>query len=253
MFLDNAEIKFIMTAKSKKESSVIKKILRFLLKFIAWFFVIFIAAILLYFLVYFILSRMTVKAEKTNNPTIVVYLMNSGVHTDFVLPVSNEHVDWRRYFPIENTKEKDTSLTFIAIGWGDKDFYLNTPEWADLTLKTAVSAGLGLGTSAVHATYHASILKDRPTVKLTMTVNQYKRLIKYITGSLKFNKNKETILLIPNFKNVLKKNDAYYDAKQSYSIILSCNTWINNGLKASGQKACVWTSLPQGILYQYGK
>ncbi len=170
-----------MTAKSKKESSVAKKIIRFILKFIAWFFVIFIAAILLYFLVYFILSRMTVKAEKTNNPTIVVYLMNSGVHTDFVLPVSNEHVDWRRYFPIENTKEKDTSLTFIAIGWGDKDFYLNTPEWADLTLKTAVSAGLGLGTSAVHATYHASILKDRPTVKLTITINQYKRLIKYIT------------------------------------------------------------------------
>jgi hypothetical protein len=65
-----------MTAKSKKESSVAKKIIRFILKFIAWFFVIFIAAILLYFLVYFILSRMTVKAEKTNNPTIVVYLMN---------------------------------------------------------------------------------------------------------------------------------------------------------------------------------
>lgn len=238
--------------KIKKRSQTQKVVLLFL-KSIMWFLIAFFSCILLYFIAHFILARITVAAEKTTNPTIEIHLMNSGVHTDFVLPVKNEWVDWREFFPRENTQAKDTSLNLIAIGWGDKDFYLNTPEWADLTLKTAVFAGFGLGTSAVHATYHASILKDRPTVKLTITINQYKRLIKYITGSLKFNKNKKTILLIPNFKNVLKDNDAYYDAKQSYSIMLSCNTWINNGLKASGQKACVWTSLPQGILYQYGK
>lgn len=238
--------------KIKKRSQTQKVVLLFL-KSIMWFLIAFFSCILLYFIAHFILARITVAAEKTTNPTIEIHLMNSGVHTDFVLPVKNEWVDWREFFPRENTQAKDTSLNLIAIGWGDKDFYLNTPEWADLTLKTAVFAGFGLGTSAVHATYHASILKDRPTVKLTITINQYKRLIKYITGSLKFNKNKKTILLIPNFKNVLKDHDAYYDAKQSYSIMLSCNTWINNGLKASGQKACVWTSLPQGILYQYGK
>lgn len=239
--------------KKIKKRSKTQKIILVFLKSIMWFLIAFFSCILLYFIAHFILARITVAAEKTTNPTIEIHLMNSGVHTDFVLPVKNEWVDWREFFPRENTQAKDTSLNLIAIGWGDKDFYLNTPEWADLTLKTAVFAGFGLGTSAVHATYHASILKDRPTVKLTITINQYKRLIKYITGSLKFNKNKKTILLIPNFKNVLKDHDAYYDAKQSYSIMLSCNTWINNGLKASGQKACVWTSLPQGILYQYGK
>lgn len=239
--------------KKIKKRSKTQKIILLFLKSIMWFLIAFFSCILLYFIAHFILARITVAAEKTTNPTIEIHLMNSGVHTDFVLPVKNEWVDWREFFPRENTQAKDTSLNLIAIGWGDKDFYLNTPEWADLTLKTAVFAGFGLGTSAVHATYHASILKDRPTVKLTITINQYKRLIKYITGSLKFNKNKKTILLIPNFKNVLKDHDAYYDAKQSYSIMLSCNTWINNGLKASGQKACVWTSLPQGILYQYGK
>jgi len=240
-------------SKNKNTRSTGKTIIRVVLKSIMWFFIVFFSLLFLYFLAYFILARITVEGEKKSNPTIVVYLMNSGVHTDFVLPVENKLMDWRGYFPRENTKKNDTTLQLIAIGWGDKDFYLNTPEWADLTVKTAVCAGLGLGTSAIHATYHTSILTDRPTVKLLLTENQYKRLINYIRKSLKFNKDKQTIKLSPNSDKVLKDNDAYYDANESYSIILSCNTWINNGLKASGQKACLWTSLPQGILYQYGK
>ena len=240
-------------SKNKKNRSKFFRIIVLLLKTIMWFFIVFVSLVLIYFLIYFVLSRITVKAEKKLNPTIVVYLMNSGVHTDFVVPVKNEFMDWRTVFPRENTKNNDSTLQLIAIGWGDKDFYLNTPEWADLTVKTAVFAGLGLGTSAVHATYHSKLLTDRPTVKLVLTENQYKRLIKYVRKSLKFTPKNTTVLLLPNSKKVLKDNDAYYDANDSYSIVLSCNTWINNGLKASGQKACLWTPLPQGLLYQYGQ
>lgn len=243
----------MQSQKKIKKRSKTQKIILLFLKSIMWFLIAFLSCILLYFIAHFILARITVAAEKTTNPTIEIHLMNSGVHTDFVLPVKNEWVDWREFFPRENTKAKDTSLNLIAIGWGDKDFYLNTPEWADLTAKTAINAGFGLGTSAIHATYHASILTDRPTVKLLLTKNQYLRLIKYIKNYLKFNKTKQTIILHPKSDKILKENDAFYDANKSYSMFLSCNTWINNGLKASGQKACQWTSLPKGIFYQYGK
>lgn len=253
MFYNSQNLSEMKKTKNKKTRSTRNRIIRIVLKSIMWFFIVFFSLLILYLLAYFILSRITVEGEKKSDAKIVVYFMNSGVHTDFVVPVKNKLVDWREYFPRENTKENDTSLNLIAIGWGDKDFYLNTPEWADLTFKTAFCAGFGLGTSAIHATYHASILTDRPTVKLLLTENQYKRLIQYIRKSLKFDKNQQTIILTPKNKKILKKNDAYYDANRSFSFLLSCNTWVNNGLKASGQKACLWTSLPQGLLYQYGK
>ena len=239
--------------RGKTTRSTANRIIRLVLKSIMWFFIVFFSILILYFLAYFILSRITVEGEKKSDATIVVYFMNSGVHTDFVLPVKNKFVDWREYFPRENTKGNDTSLNLIAIGLGDKDFYLNTPEWADLTFKTAFCAGFGLGTSAIHATYHASILTDRPTVKLLLNENQYKRLVNYITQSLKYDKNNQTILLSTKNNKILKNNDAYYVANKNFSFLSSCNTWINNGLKASGQKACLWTTLPQGLLYQYDK
>ena len=50
---------------------------------------------------------------------------------------------------------------------------------------------------------------------------------------------------------VYGKNDAFYDAKGSYSFLDTCNTWSNNGLKAAGQKAALWTPSDFGIFQHY--
>ena len=77
-------------SKNKNTRSTSKRFIIVILKSIMWFFIVFFSLLFLYFLAYFILARITVEGEKKSNPTIVVYLMNSGVHTDFVLPVENE-------------------------------------------------------------------------------------------------------------------------------------------------------------------
>ncbi len=33
----------------------------------------------------------------------------------------------------------------------------------------------------------------------------------------------------------------------------TCNTWTNNALKASEQRACAWTIFANGIFYQLNK
>ena len=50
---------------------------------------------------------------------------------------------------------------------------------------------------------------------------------------------------------VYGKNDAFYDAKESYNFTQTCNTWANNGLKTAGQKAALWTPSDFGIFYHY--
>ena len=49
----------------------------------------------------------------------------------------------------------------------------------------------------------------------------------------------------------LAKADAFYDAKGSYNLTRTCNTWTNNALKAAGLKACLWTPFDSGIFWQY--
>jgi uncharacterized protein (TIGR02117 family) len=186
-----------------------------------------------------------------DSPVFDVYLLKSGPHTDFLLRVKTTVHDWSIDFPYSNNNNPDTSLNWIAIGWGDKNFYMNTPTWADLTISTAVTAAAGLGTAGVHASYYFDVPSDRPLVQLQFTRNQYMRLCSYITRSLVVDDNGRHVVLKPLKEGVNFDFDRYYDAHGRYSMIHTCNTWINNGLKASGQRACLWTGFAEGIFYQY--
>jgi uncharacterized protein (TIGR02117 family) len=81
---------------------------------------------------------------------IEIYILSNGVHTDIVLPAKNECKDWTKEIKIDNTLAKDTSINFMAFGWGDKGFYLETPTWADLKFSTAYKAMFSLSNTAIH-------------------------------------------------------------------------------------------------------
>ena len=232
--------------KNKQKSSFVKKCFRFLFFLI----VIFISSILIYLACAFIFSRITIEGHKEKKAIHTVYLMKSGIHMDFLLPISNKLKDWQEDFPISNTRSKDSTYKKIAIGWGSKDFYMNTPTWDDLTLKIFLISNFGLGSSAIHVKYYTDTLpKDSKILSLKLSDNQYKKLVKYIENSLKRSATTKSSFILPKNPKVLSKNDAYYDAKQNYSLLFTCNSWINNGLKESGQKACLWTPNSQGIFY----
>ncbi len=232
--------------KNKQKSSFVKKCFRFLIFLI----VIFISSILIYLACAFIFSRITIEGHKEKKAIHTVYLMKSGIHMDFLLPISNKLKDWQEDFPISNTRSKDSTYKKIAIGWGSKDFYMNTPTWDDLTLKIFLISNFGLGSSAIHVKYYTDTLpKDSKILSLKLSDNQYKKLVKYIENSLKRSATTKSSFILPKNPKVLSKNDAYYDAKQNYSLLFTCNSWINNGLKESGQKACLWTPNSQGIFY----
>lgn len=222
-------------------------------KWTGYFFTFLGSSILLYVLSTFILSRITVEGQSNKGANIQIYLMKSGVHSDFIVPVKNEIKDWRSEFPLENTGFKDSSSKLLSIGWGDKTFYMNTPTWGDLSVKTAVTVPFGLGPSAIHATYYQQLLDDRPIVCLRVTPKQYRRLVCYIENTLERTASGKTKYIKATLPGVVSGNDAYYAAKGRYSLFFTCNSWVNAGLKACQQKACYWTAFAGGIFYQYGK
>jgi len=207
-------------------------------------------AVFLYIILALVLPLIPVDAEKTDDPKIIeAYIMTNGVHTDLVLPIKTKYIDWSQKLPFENTKGKDSNQNFIAFGWGDKGFYLDTPTWADLKFSTAFKAAFWLSDSAMHCTYYKKMTIGADCKKIMLTEKQYQNLIKFIDD--KFDKDAQGNYQVIKTDAVYDNNDAFYDAKGTYSFAYTCNTWANQGLKVAGQKAAFWTPTDFGIFRHY--
>ncbi|XZF15841.1 TIGR02117 family protein [Chitinophagaceae bacterium MMS25-I14] len=226
------------------------KILRKTLKYISIAIGSFIAFVGLYLLSAYILSHISTSREATN-PDLSIYIKTNGVHTDLVMPVRTAQIDWSRELPFSNTAGKDTTAQYIAMGWGDKGFYLETPTWADLKFSTAFKAAFALSTAAIHTTYYKTLQEGADCKKIEISSTQYDRLIQYIHKSFRTDAAGHMIHIVTNAN--YGADDAFYEAGGSYSLFHTCNTWANSGLKSCGQKACLWTPFDKGIFYQYEK
>jgi uncharacterized protein (TIGR02117 family) len=221
-----------------------------LLKFLGYTLLTLIALILFYLGAAWGLSRVTVTAESNTQPDITIYLKSGGIHTDIVVPVKTAGKDWSQHIRYKDTRSGDTTFNYVAFGWGDKGFYLETPTWNDLKASTAFKAAFWLSTSAMHTTYCKNPEENNRCVRLVISKEQYQRLITYIENSLQADSTGHPVAIGANVR--YGNNDAFYEAKGRYSLFYTCNTWTNNALKASGQRACWWTPFDSGIFYQYG-
>lgn len=205
-----------------------------------------------YVLMALLLPFIPVNKDKdyTSPNDLTVYIMSNGVHTDIVVPVKTVWMDWTRYIRYTDTDLKDTTYPYVGIGWGDKGFYLQTPTWADLKFATAFKAMTGLSSSAIHATFYKNIVPDSSTVAIHISKEDYKDLTKFITKRFDLDDKGNTIH-IRSVNDGYGDMDAFYEARGSYNLFYTCNTWSNNALKAAHQKAALWTLLDKGIFRHY--
>lgn len=194
-----------------------------------------------YLIIALILSIITVNGNRNQQTgDKIIYLTTNGVHLGIVLPIAH----------IENSLISDlyieTSDQYLSFGWGDKNFYLNTPTWGDLTIKNAFSAVFLKSATLLHVTrYQAAHSK---WIAVNVSEEALKQLNYYIANTFALNKNGLKIML--EGKGYTKW-DNFYQAKGSYSLFKTCNTWVNTGFKQSGLKACFWTPFDFGLLRKY--
>ena len=222
-----------------------KKLIRIILKTILGF----LAFVLIYLFAAFCLSRITINKEANTAEEVTIYIKTNGVHTDIVVPAKNDQMNWTKEVKFSNTTSKDSNYQYMAMGWGDKGFYLQTPTWADLKFSVAFKAAFALSTTAIHATYYNALQEDSACKRILISKEQYKRLINYITSSFQKDSNRHFINIKTNAN--YGNTDAFYEATGSYNLFRTCNTWANSGLKACGQKCCLWTIFDTGIFLKY--
>lgn len=223
--------------------------LRRTLKYLVFGLLGFIAFVFIYLLSAYTLSRISLARENDTKKEVSIYIRTNGVHTDIVVPVHHELFDWSKEIKVSHTQANDTNFSHLALGWGDKGFYIETPTWADLKVSTAFKAATGLSNTAIHATYLEKVKEDLSCKRIEISRRQYQRLIMFITSSFQKDSAGHFVHIKTNAN--YGKTDAFYEANGAYSLFHTCNTWANNGLKACGQKCCFWTPFDTGIFLNY--
>lgn len=228
-----------------------KFIFRKIGSFIALSFEVFFALIFIYLLTYVILSRVTTNSELVKEEkAYAIFVSTNGVHTDFIVPIHSELFDWEKELDMHQALQIDTFQTHFAIGWGDKNFFLKTKNWSDLTAGTAFKAMFGLGEGAMHLVLCCPKDLDQTTIrKILLTRNQFLQLTNYIKDSFKGKFGSHQRILEHPYGDY----HFYFDSKYTYSMVYTCNSWTNDGLKAAGQKACYWTPFKDGFWRLYEK
>ena len=199
---------------------------------------IFLAIPFLYLLISLIFSYISVQPSQKNSPkNHTIYLHTNGVHLDIALAKADldslllkdlKHQPQDRYF---------------SFGWGDRNFYLNTPTWGDLTAKNAVTALFLTSETLIHLTRYANKRTSWKEIKVGEA--QLKAMNDYLLGSFKLDEQGQKTIL--SGKGYSFRDD-FYEAIGSYSCFNTCNSWVNAAFKQCGVKACLWTPFDFALL-----
>jgi uncharacterized protein (TIGR02117 family) len=188
----------------------------------------------LYLSAVFILGVIPVNGTFTETAGgVPIAVCSNGVHTDFVLPVKTEAVDWSMSFPQGRFPADVRRYDHVGIGWGDLVFYKSTPRWSDLDVATALSAATGLGPAALHVQYRPGPGPTERCAALTIGAVQYRKLAEYIGGTL--------IAAGTPVAAGYGGSDAFFPARGRFSLFKTCNVWVGQGLKAAGLPTRLWT------------
>lgn len=182
---------------------------------------------------------------------VTIYVRTNGTHTDIVMPkninLPNSVVsfNWNNLVNDSLFRDVDSTYKFVAVGWGDKGFYLNTPEWKDLKLSTAFSAVFGLGGTAMHVTYYKQMAADDENTKeVRISAIDYQNMIAEITQSFDLKDGLPQLIAHPDYGS----HDNYFEAKGRYHLFKTCNVWTGNVLKKANIPMGFWTPLQSGVM-----
>jgi len=207
--------------------------------------------IFIYFLFTSLLGYIPVNRSFVSSESgIEIFIISNGVHTDMVLPISSELIEWNTVIPYEDFRPFWKLAEYIAFGWGERGFYINTPEWKDLKIKTALKALFIPSESVMHVTLAPIPIESDYCRKVIISKEKYTLLIEYILSSFKMSDDQLAIRIPhPGYS----KYDLFYESEKKFHLFKTCNSWTNAGLKQAGIRTSLWTPFDKPILYHLAR
>jgi uncharacterized protein (TIGR02117 family) len=174
-------------------------------------------------------------------PTGVTILVGTnGVHTELALPLVTPDKDWRRTFPAGDLAQPDRPYTHVALSWGERQVFLDTPTWWDLSPITVLRIlGTG-GEGLLHVSHYVRPAPSDDFRPLTLTGSEYRRLIAGIERSVPGRPR----LRYPGYGG----QDVFYPAPGRYTAWNTCNQWTSDRLAEAGVRTGWWTPFAGGVM-----
>ena len=185
-------------------------------------------------------NRDWVEPARNDPNSVEIMVGTNGVHTEIVLPLVTPEKDWRGDFPVTDIPASGEPYTHVAVSWGEREVFLNTPTWADLSPVTAIHAMIG-GDALLHAAHYIRPAPGPDNRPLRLTRAQYARLVKQIEAAI-----------VPTVWRKKHRGyadwDVFYDAPGRYDFRHTCNQWTSDTLAAAGVRIGRWTPMAGGVM-----
>ena len=200
------------------------------------------AVIILFLLSAWIGAAIPRNADWTEPETgVTIMVETNGIHTALVLPLVTPEKDWRSTFPATDLPASNRDYTHSSVSWGEREVFLNTPRWTDLSPLTALRVVLVGGDSLLHVAHYVRPAPSDTARPLRITRQEYAAIVKQIEAAMQ-GTNRSAVY--PGYTDY----DVFYDAAGRYDLTTTCNQWTSDTLAAAGVKTGWWTPFAGGVM-----
>lgn len=175
---------------------------------------------------------------------IDIYVTSNGVHTDIVLPTESDFVDWTTLFPASDFPA-NAALSHVQFGWGDRQFFVETPTWADIRPLTVLKASLLPTSATMHVQYCPEPAESPECRRIRLAPESYRTLVRQLKRTIVLNSAGLPVRMEePGYVSF----DGFYDAHGSYHLFNTCNAWTGKTLRCAGVRVGIWTPFPNSVM-----
>ena len=200
----------------------------------------------LYFGAGFGLARVAVNTDfAPMQDGVPIGISSNGIHANLHFPVDVLGVDWTDVFPLDTFPHPPWQPETVSFGWGNRDFYLNTPTWADMDPWVGFLSIIGIGGTALHVAYWPPLREGDYYVVVHVSPDAYHALADHVRRTIEPDDTGNPVQ-IPGYSYA--GNDRFYEADGTYSLFATCNEWVRRGLADAGIRTGVWSPFPAALL-----
>jgi uncharacterized protein (TIGR02117 family) len=176
---------------------------------------------------------------------VTIFVRTNGVHTWVMVPAVTPAMDWRRLVRAEHLADPGRAGDHLAFGWGNREFYLNTPSWGDLSPRTAFHALFGGGPTLMHVDHETRPRPNQYQRPIRLSQAEYRALTRYILASFTLDGRGRAIPLLGRGYG---PSDIFYEGKGRYSLFMTSNEWTGAALRKAGVRMGIWTPFAPSIM-----
>jgi uncharacterized protein (TIGR02117 family) len=189
-----------------------------------------------FILIFFFLLSSCSKPEyssKQEVKNIQIFVLDNGLHTNIAVPVKSEIILWDTFLLFSDFGGNEAEFSYLSFGWGDRDFYVNTPSWKELKLSIAFNALFKKTPAVMKVDGYRQIRESKHYLLIRISEEQHEILINFIVNSFQLDEGNKPVKVAQGYG----QHDAFYEAHGKYHFFRTSNTWTADALKLLGLPA----------------